>query len=83
VAQQQWPVATQHSISQTSGSCAARESGTASQPNASASTAAAARNLSLIVGLMVIPSAISFQWRLPKRNLSLIVGLMVIARCTS
>jgi hypothetical protein len=44
----------QHSISQTSGSQKASESGVEIQPNASASAAAAIRNLNQIFGLMVI-----------------------------
>jgi hypothetical protein len=44
-AQQQWPSAMQHSISQTSGSQEASESGVEIQPSANVSAAAAIRNL--------------------------------------
>jgi hypothetical protein len=44
----------QHSISQTSDSKKARESGAESQPSASANAATAARNLSQVFSLMVI-----------------------------
>jgi hypothetical protein len=53
-AQQQWPSAMQHSISQTSGSQEASESGVEIHPNAIASAAAATRILNRIFSLMVI-----------------------------
>jgi hypothetical protein len=51
----------QHSISQTSGSQKANESGAESQPSASANAATAARNLSRVFRLMVIVERFFFD----------------------